>query len=96
MEKKSRKLVIVRTYSAGVHFGELVSKKGKEVTLINSRRIWYWNGACSLSQLAVSGGSDDSKISVPVQEIELTEAIEIITCTKEAAKWLNEVVAWKK
>ena len=96
MEKKSKKLVLVRAYSAGVHFGELVSKKGKEVVLKNSRRVWYWDGACSLSQLAVSGGNDNSKISVTVPEIELTEAIEIITCTKAAAKWLSEVNAWQK
>ena len=52
---KKEKYVIVRTYSAGVHAGTLVSQKGKEVVLMNTRRIWYWKGAASLSEMAVSG-----------------------------------------
>ncbi len=31
--KMSDNIVLVRTYSAGVHFGELVKREGKEVTL---------------------------------------------------------------
>ena len=30
---------IVRTYSAGVFFGEIVSRKGQEVILKNARRL---------------------------------------------------------
>jgi hypothetical protein len=45
--------VIVRTYSAGVFAANLVSRKGKEAALANARRLWYWKGAASLSQLAV-------------------------------------------
>ena len=43
------KKVIIRTYSAGVHYGTLVNKKGKEVILKDAIRIFYWDGACSLS-----------------------------------------------
>lgn len=88
--------VIVRTYSAGVHFGYLVHRDGKEVILHRSRRIWRWYGANSCSGLAI-GGLDVKKSSVadPVT-ITLTEAIEIIDCTPEAvasiesAKWTNK------
>ena len=52
------KYVIVRTYSAGVFAGNLKSRDGKEVTLTNARRLWYWSGAASLSQLAVAGTGD--------------------------------------
>ena len=47
MAKAKSKLpyVMVRTYSAGVFAGELVSRKGQEVILKNARRIWYWAGA---------------------------------------------------
>jgi len=93
---KPKKMVLIRTYSAGVHYGELISRKGKEVKLKNSRRVWYWDGACSLSQLAISGGNDNSKISVEVPEIELTEAIEIITCSEEAQLWFKKILPWKK
>ncbi len=86
--------VLVRTYSAGVHFGYLVKSNGKEVTLERSRRIWRWYGAFTLSEIATSGVDlSKSKIAVPVS-ITLTEAIEIIDCTPaavknlESAKWV--------
>ena len=91
------KFVIVRTYSAGVHFGYFISRKGKEVVLKNARRAWYWKGAASLSQMAVSGVNcpSECKFSVPVPEITLTEAIEVIACTPAAKKNLTGVPEWK-
>jgi len=50
MSKKLLKYVLVRTQSAGVFAGELESRNGQEVVLLNARRIWYWDGAASLSQ----------------------------------------------
>lgn len=77
---------VIRTYSAGVHTGYLKERNGKEVTLINARRIWYWEGAFTLSAIAVNGVSkpDECKFSCVVPEITLTEAIEIIPCTEKA------------
>lgn len=73
------KEVIIRTYSAGVHVGTIVSREGKEVVLSNARRIWYWKGAFTLNAIATSGlDRKNSRISVSVPEILLTEAIEII------------------
>lgn len=87
------KPVIVRTFSAGVHFGYLKARDGKEVTLERSRRIWRWFGAWTLSEIAAAGlDISKSKIAAPVS-IVLTEAIEIIDCTPaavdsiESAKW---------
>lgn len=95
---KTKKYVLVRTYSAGVHTGTLEARKGKEIILKNSRRIWYWDGAASLSQLATEGVKNPTncKFSVVVPEITLTETIEIITCTKLAEKNIKEVPVWKK
>jgi hypothetical protein len=91
-----KKPVIVRTYSAGVHFGYLVRREGKEVELERSRRIWRWYGANSCSGLATQGlDVERSTVAEPVN-ITLTEAIEIIDCTPEAvakieaAKWTNQ------
>lgn len=53
--------VVVRTYSAGVHAGELVSQNGKEVTLKNARRIWYWRGANTLHEI---GAGDFGSLGV--------------------------------
>lgn len=78
------KPVLVRTYSAGVHFGYLVERDGKVVTLQNSRRIWRWYGAFTLSEIATAGlDAKRSKVGAPVS-IVLTEAIEIIDCTPAA------------
>lgn len=83
------KPVIVRTYSAGVHFGYLRSREGKEVTLERSRRIWKWSGAWTLSEIATDGlDVKKSQVGAPVT-ITLTEAIEIIDCTAVAAKCLD-------
>ena len=90
-------ITLVRTYSAGVHFGTVIEHTGKNVTLINARRLWKWAGACSLSQIAVDGVDlKNSKISVPVPKIALTEAIELITMTEKAAKQMMEAPSWKK
>lgn len=92
----SKKYVIVRTYSAGCFAGTLVRREGQEVTLTNARRLWYWSGAASLSQLAVDGTSNPSncKFPVAVPEIELTQAIEIIACTPQARKSIEGVPVW--
>jgi hypothetical protein len=88
LNKMVGKKVIIRTYSAGVHFGELVEKEGKEVILKNARRLWYWkttDKGISLNEVANSGVAKDSKVTAPVDLIWL-EAVEIIPCTKEAIK----------
>lgn len=86
--------VIVRTYSAGVHFGYLKSQKGKEVVLTEARRLWYWKGANTLNEVANHGVSSGSKVSETVSGITLTEAIEVIDCTEVAAKNL-QAATWQ-
>ena len=90
--------VIVRTYSAGVFAGYLEKKDGKEVILRNARRLWYWSGASSLSQLAMEGvkNPDDCKFPCEVNKIKLTEAIEIIETTEEAKKSIANVKIWEE
>lgn len=89
-KKSSKKpYVVVRTYSAGVHCGELVSRSGKEVVLANARRIWKWQGAWTLSEVASKGIADTSKVSCEVPEMCLPEAIEVATCTEAGEKSLR-------
>lgn len=92
-KKTTKKPVVVRTYSAGVHFGYLEAHKGKEVRLSDARRIWYWRGANTLNEVALRGVGAGSKISEPVSGILLTEAIEIVDATPEAVKSL-EATKW--
>ena len=90
------KYVIVRTYSAGVFAGELESRNGQEVALRNARRIWYWSGAASLSQLAMEGTKDPANCKFPcaVDRVELLQAIEILDVTKAARKSIEGVPVW--
>jgi len=92
------KYVIVRTYSAGVFAGFLQSRSGKEVVLINARRLWYWKGAASLSQLATTGTSQPNgcKFPVPVSRVELLEAIEILDVTDAARQSIESVPVWSE
>lgn len=89
--------VMVRTFSAGVHCGYLKEKNGRDVVLIDSIRIWKWSGAASLSQLSMEGINDaaNCKFAMPVIQIILTEAIEIITMTEKARQSIIEVKSWK-
>lgn len=90
--------VICRTYSAGVFAGTLESREGKEVVLTNARRLWYWDGAASLSQLAQTGTTKPKKCKFPtaVDRVTLTEAIEILDVTTEAQKSIEEVPVWQE
>lgn len=92
------KTCIVRTHSAGVFLGTVKERNGKEVLLTNARRIWYWDGAASLSQLANEGTSKpkNCKFPAPVSEILLTEAIEIIRATEAAIESIAAVPVWEK
>lgn len=101
MEKKiskGMKYCMVRTHSAGVFAGFLYRHNGKEVVLKDARRIWYWEGAASLSELAVRGTSAPNKCKFPVAvpEVTLTETIEIIPITDKAKKSIESVPVWSK
>ena len=89
---------MVRTYSAGVFAGIVTERNGKEALLTNARRIWYWDGAASLSQLATDGTREPEKCKFPcaVEEVLLTEVIEIIPITDKAKTSIDGVPIWKK
>lgn len=91
------KVCLVRTYSAGVFLGEVVRREGKEVHLKNARRVWYWDGAASLSQLATDGTSKPKSCKFPaaVPDVLLTEAIEIIPASEAAIASIAAVPVWK-
>lgn len=97
IEKPTGDYVVIRTCSAGVHCGYLKSRNGKEVVLTNTRRIHTWKGAASLSQIAGVGISKPKECILPaaIAEITLTEAVEIIPCTKKAQKIIEGIPAWK-
>lgn len=92
------KKVIIRADRAGVFFGTLAKKDGNEVTLEDARRIWYWDGAASISQLAVTGpmAPENCRFTMAVEEIAIIGVIEIIPCAPEAIKAIEEVRPWRR
>ena len=99
MEKNSLvgKYVIVRADRAGVFAGTLTEKQGTEVVMENVRRIWYWDGAASISEMALSGVSkpQNCKFPAPIEKILVLGVIEIIPCTKTAQESIQGVPEWK-
>lgn len=95
------KKVIIRASHAGVFFGTVKevndTAAGREVVLNNSRRIWYWDGAASLSQLATEGTKNPGrcKFTVTVPEHSIIQVIEIIPCTEESIKSIESVKVWR-
>lgn len=89
---------MVRTYSAGVFAGTVQSRDGEEIVLTNARRIWYWKGAASLSQLATDGTSQPTqcKFPAPVAEVLLRGVIEIIPITDAARNSIAKVPEWRE
>lgn len=98
MESLMGKNVIVRGNSSGVFYGTLTAKEGTEVKLTDCRRLWYWSGACSISQLAKEGtkAPGNCKFTVTVDEIVILDAIEIDLCSDEAIRSIEGVTAWKR
>ena len=98
MEIQDLKYFIVRTYSAGVFAGFLESRNGREVVMRDARRLWYWDGAASLSQLAMEGVSkpQNCKFPTPVDRVELLEVIEILDCTEKSKESIASVPVWKQ
>lgn len=90
--------VIIRGDRSGVFFGTLKEKNGTEVKLADCRRLWFWDGAASISQLAVDGTkkASECKFTVNVPEIVITDVIEIIPCSDKAIKSIEGVREWKR
>lgn len=94
---KEEKFYIVRGDRSGVFFGNIKERNGKEVLMNNVRRLWYWDGANSISQLAQFGTErpNNCKFSVTVDEILVLDAIEIDLCNKDSAESIKAVNVWK-
>lgn len=102
MEKNHNQKVIIRSDRAGVFYGVITESQplGDKlmVEMKDCRRVWYWDGAASLSQLATEGTTapSDCKFTVTVPIMTIMGVIEIIPCSDEAIKSIEEVAVWKR
>lgn len=97
MKIDTNKYYIVRGDRSGVFFGRISYQNGGEVQMTDARCIWYWSGAASIVELAQNGVKypDKCKFTVAVEEITITDAIEMIPCTEEATAIIKAVEEWK-
>lgn len=97
MKIDTNKYYIVRGDRSGVFFGKINYQAGKEVQMNDVRCIWYWDGAASIIELAKSGTKkpDNCKFTLTVDEITITDAIEVIPCTEDATAIIKAVESWK-
>ena len=98
MNKFLNQKCIVRGDSSGVFFGTVREINGQTVVMENVRRIWYWEGANSISELATNGTANpnDCKFTVAVPNVCILDAIEINVCTEKAIKSIESVKEWKQ
>lgn len=88
---------IIRSDRAGVFAGTVEEHNGQEVLLKNVRRLWYWDGAASISQIAVEGVTcpNNCRFTMPVDTLGLYDVIEIIPATEKARENIEGVKIWK-
>lgn len=88
---------IVRCDRSGVFAGKIKSRDGQEITMVDARQLWFWSGAATLLQLAAEGVKrpKECKFTVPVPEIVLLDAIELIPCSQIATSAIRRVPVWR-
>lgn len=98
MEKFINNYCIVRGDRSGAFFGIVKSVNGQQVEMENVRRLYYWSGACSLSQVAVDGTTEpeNCQFTITVGNVVLLDGIEINLCTEKAIKVIKGIKEWKK
>lgn len=84
---------LIRTCNSGVHFGKVKAIDKQTALITDCRRIWYWEGAFTLSALADNGTKkpENCKFSCFVREILLTDVLEIIPCRQYAANQIRGI-----
>lgn len=86
---------IIRCDRAGVFYAEIAERRGDEADLVNVRRLHYWTGAASLSQVAMDGIGNGSRLTMTVPKMTVLGVIEVIPCSDVACKNLDGVMEWK-
>lgn len=99
MGQKKLKYIIARSRDAGVCAGYLKSqsKDGRQLVLVESRRLWYWKGSASLHELANKGVGYPQECKFPavlLGDHQLTEVCEVLSVTKEAQASIASVPVW--
>ncbi len=92
-----QKWYIIRCDRAGVFFAHIKERRGSEADLTDARRLWYWDGAASISQLALEGVKkpNSCNFTVTVPEMTVLGVVEVIPCSDEAVESIQAVKTWR-
>lgn len=98
MKINENQYYIVRADRAGVFFGKIKESSHVEVTMTDVRKLWYWDGACAVEQLALEGTTKprNCKFTVVIPEMAIADPIQIIPCTEKAVNSISGVAVWKE
>ena len=90
------KRVIARIERAGVFHGTLDHIDNEIIRLKDARRIYYWNGALSVTDIAAKGITG-GKVTIPVTTVEFMsdKIVELNECSAEATKSIESIKPWK-
>ena len=91
------KYFIVRADRAGVFFGKIKETKSNEsIVMTDVRKIFYWDGACAVEQISQDGVNDNSKLTVVIPEMTISNPVQVIECSEKATEKLKSHKTWKK
>ena len=90
--------VIIRSRDAGVFAGTLQeqSADGTVVLMAGCRRLWHWDGAATISELAVTGPKRPGKCKFPpsTPKHQVLGVCEVVPCSDVARKAIEGVPEW--
>lgn len=88
---------LFRGKDSGVFYGELEEQYGQTVKIKNARKIYYWEGANCLEQLAMEGTKKpyECKFTMTVDWIEVYDLIQLLPCSALAIESIEGVQEWK-
>lgn len=90
------KRIIARIDRAGVFYGTLDYIDSEIIRLKDTRRIYFWNGAMSVTDMAAKGITG-GKVTIPVTSVEFMtdKVVELNECSNEAVKSIEAIEAWR-
>lgn len=89
--------VVIRSRDAGCHAGYLKTDSETSVELVNSRRLWNWKGANTLSELAINGVGKplECKFGIELPYLKIVNHCEVIHASESARMSIQGVAVWK-
>jgi hypothetical protein len=95
------KFYIIRADKAGVFLGKIEHMEGTTVVCNSLRRLYYWEGALDVTQIAAHGVARPAscKFSVQMGEADkstITNVIEFHPATEKAITSIQSVKEWTK